>query len=502
MLIIRDIQAATLVASLHERLVEQVRDHLRAHFGDDGARDPEVERARAVALVERAARYGLTSPRDCCDFANVAAAWSWRGDHSPEHAWIEARLQDPRVAGASERMRLLAEESMQRLEIQERNRRLAKDLEDPDPFPGAEDDLWEGILGDGATAEDSSVPPDGASKLDRVRAADEESRTRSAVSISGATQPCPLPDKARVEARVVGEDGEPLAGIAVQLRRGDGEVTQGKTTTDGRVCFAGIDPGDYDLGLPELDMDAWDHVGDEPVDARAATGSRAAWGAGAPAPADPTFPRRHVCEPGECVTKLAARFGFLPDTLWGTPENRALREAREDGNILDPGDVVVVPARRLRWIEVTTGQRYLLKRKGIPARFRVRFLIGDHPRIGVPYLLEIETDDSALVPHRRGSTDEGGFVEACVPPSARAAKITLGKREIHHFRIGEVRPIDTVAGVQERLENLGYRCDDEVGVLGASTRDALRSFQRDHGLTASGDCDKPTRATLRRAFLS
>jgi hypothetical protein len=53
-----------------------------------------------------------------------------------------------------------------------------------------------------------------------------------------------------------------------------------------------------------------------------------------------------------------------------------------------------------------------------------------------------------------------------------------------------------LAGVQEKLNQLGYPAGPADGIMGPKTRGALKSFQSDHGLTPDGACGDETRAAL------
>jgi peptidoglycan hydrolase-like protein with peptidoglycan-binding domain len=65
-------------------------------------------------------------------------------------------------------------------------------------------------------------------------------------------------------------------------------------------------------------------------------------------------------------------------------------------------------------------------------------------------------------------------------------------------RIGTLRPLDTLGGVQTRLNNLGYGCS-QTGAEDDATTLAIRLFQIAHGLTASGTPDPSTLSALQQA---
>ena len=51
--------------------------------------------------------------------------------------------------------------------------------------------------------------------------------------------------------------------------------------------------------------------------------------------------------------------------------------------------------------------------------------------------------------------------------------------------------------IQKALKNAGYYSGDVDGKIGPDSREAIRSFQRDNGLTADGVCGKQTWTKLK-----
>lgn len=338
-----------------------------------------------------------------------------------------------------------------------------------------------------------------------LEAADQAAQQQSAEQeAGGGAAGCPAPPAHAVEVQVVGEDDRPLPETAVELRKSEQEVVRGRTDTGGVARFDGMEERAYRLGLYELDQDAWEVLGSEPLSAEAAA-SRGAASWQPPPAAEGAGPLEHVAAPGECIAKISDRYGFFPGTVWEAADNTALRELRGTMYILVAGDRVAIPARRDGSAEVRTGNRYRVRRKGVPETLRVRFLDGDRPRADAPYLFRVKDADGTPVADRKGTTDAEGFVTESLPPSARVAEIVLGQgvgQEVYEVAIGNVDPLDTVRGVQARLRNLGYSCGDEDGEPGPGTAGALRAFQRDRGLPVTGEIDDATRAALGEAFLS
>lgn len=195
---------------------------------------------------------------------------------------------------------------------------------------------------------------------------------------------------------------------------------------------------------------------------------------------------------GDSVASVAEATGHFAGAIWSHPENAALRARRGNMNILAEGDELFIPDLDIKSVPAATDRVHRFRRRGVPAVFRLQLLRDGMPRRNLHYRLEIE---GATI---EGFTDERGVLEAYVPPSTREIRLFLDKaRTARVLRIGGLEPVDSVAGVQQRLRNLGHDCPLS-GSLDEPTRTALRAFQRHAGVTASGEPDADTQAALRR----
>jgi hypothetical protein len=317
-----------------------------------------------------------------------------------------------------------------------------------------------------------------------------------------ATAPCPLSatDRKAIEVLVIGQDGGALDAIDLRLTRGDGQGLSGKTGPDGMYRFTGLEPGSYQLHLPALDQDAWLVKSIKVLPAPQAHCTNIASWEAVPA-REAVAARTHIIEQGECVGKIAERYGFFPGTVWDDPANAALKKQRHgDMHVLYQDDAVVIPARRAKTQAVGAGERITIERQGVPEHLRVRFLHYDEsPREGVPYLLSLITENDVPVADRAGRTDAEGYVSQAIPPSAVRATITLNpgrKPEVHRFNLGHTNPIDEISGWKARLNNLGYNCGAENNDWEPGTEAAIRAFQRGRELEETGQRDDATRAAL------
>jgi N-acetylmuramoyl-L-alanine amidase len=199
-----------------------------------------------------------------------------------------------------------------------------------------------------------------------------------------------------------------------------------------------------------------------------------------------------AAQPGDCITSIAAASGHFWETIWNHPANVELRAARKNPNVLQPGDRIHIPPLRPREVACSTGQLHSFVLRGVPVKLSVRLLDeNDEPFANEPCRVEVDGAATDMV------LDANGRLEMPIPPTASRAVVTL-KRAKHtvELMLGGVDPIESLSGIQERLENLGYRIDDPRGAAGESTRRALEEFQDRYGLTPTGEPDNATRSKL------
>ncbi len=204
--------------------------------------------------------------------------------------------------------------------------------------------------------------------------------------------------------------------------------------------------------------------------------------------------RKYTAKQGDCISNIAYRYGLFPDSIWGDSKNSDLKQKRKDGNVLFPGDVVYIRDKEEKEESCSAEKRHSFKRKGVPETLRIRFLDEDgQPRRGLPYTLDIE----GMI--LKGTTGSDGALEEHIPPDAKKVVITLGtgdEQEAMELGVGHLDPVTEITGIQGRLNNLGYSCGDEYGVLGEKTRRAVSRFQADHDLKITGEPDDQMRKTL------
>lgn len=202
---------------------------------------------------------------------------------------------------------------------------------------------------------------------------------------------------------------------------------------------------------------------------------------------------KHTVTKGECIHSIAFQYGFFWEVVWNDEGNAALRELRKSQNTLVVDDVVNVPEKRIRQEACQTAAVHTFELKGVPALCRIQAFEGDEPRALQQYTLTIDG-----VKHS-GTTDEEGYLQAPMPPKSKKAILVVGPaNDTYEFVFGELEPVETVAGQQARLSNLGYECGEVTGAWNEETAEAVKQFQRRAGLKVTGEADAETQQKLKQ----
>ncbi len=207
--------------------------------------------------------------------------------------------------------------------------------------------------------------------------------------------------------------------------------------------------------------------------------------------------RPYVIRQGDYLTKLAHVMGFDPDAIWNHAKNEPIRTKRPDRNLLHPGDILWVPdevQHRRLVVRAGASNGYVARVPGV--YIAVKITIGGEPLTDEAFRI------LGLGEPIEGRTDDKGYIRAGVPVHVREIEVYLPERDrTLRLRVGDLDPVDTVSGIKKRLMHLGYYQPSRVGVENAAADgdalvSALKAFQSDKGLTASGKLDEKTSKAL------
>ncbi|MEO5729276.1 MAG: hypothetical protein ABI134_19250 [Byssovorax sp.] len=198
----------------------------------------------------------------------------------------------------------------------------------------------------------------------------------------------------------------------------------------------------------------------------------------------------HRLKQGECLSSIAAAHGHVWKHVWKHPENAPLRDKRKDPNILLPGDVVFVPDREPKSVEVASSKKHRFTVKLDKVALHLRLTGNLEPLKSEPYVLQLEGGDI------KGETDGDGKLDAQIPAGLTQVTLILPKRrQSYTLALGHLDPVDTPSGAEARLQNLRMLPDGQSN--DATLKSALSTFQRVKKLKESGELDASTKAALR-----
>lgn len=206
--------------------------------------------------------------------------------------------------------------------------------------------------------------------------------------------------------------------------------------------------------------------------------------------------KKYIVKQGDCISSIAFKYGFFPETIWNDSKNSELKQERKDPNVLLPGDEVYIRDKEEKKESRPPEKRHRFKRKGVPEKLRLQFLDEeDKPRANLHYTLEIDGEFS------EDKTDKDGKVEISIPPNAQAGSITLTESgEEYELQLGDLDPVTEITGVQARLRNLGFYEGEIDGKTSEELEQAIKDFQKEKGLDPTGKLDESFRQKLEKAY--
>lgn len=313
-----------------------------------------------------------------------------------------------------------------------------------------------------------------------------------------AVSACPLPSHT-VEVVVIGDDDVGLFGEWVQLRN-DGKMCQARTDENGWCIFTGIKGDSASVSLSKLDGSAWElvsHVALSP--GRMNNQAVTEWLPETPPGKVPAFDYAEL--DGDSISAIAVAHGFTPSQVADYADNRCTAyEARTGNEVLAVGSRVKLPPRTQRLESVLVNRRYYLHRIAVPFCLTIRMLDAcGRPRRQLPYLLRLSASAGREALSYTGMTDLDGYLIQAIPPGAVTGELRFAHgadAEVYPVRLGALAPVTSIAGVQQRLNNLGYWCGEVSDGPDEATRAALEQFQLRCGLQCTGESDAATESML------
>ena len=237
------------------------------------------------------------------------------------------------------------------------------------------------------------------------------------------------------------------------------------------------------------------------------------------------MPEDYVVGTGESVLSIAASRGLTWEKVWNDGGNSALKQEREDPDILLAGDALHVPDLEKGEESRPTEAQHKFKKTSEHAKCvivlrRVTTKTGfqenattdlwnyqdanpappdDEPAANVPYQFYA---DGVLVD--QGTTDGNGKLTVKLSPTAQDGRVIFnrGTKQEVTMDLGfrEMDPISELTGVCKRLYNLGFPCPTDATEVTVDVQMAIQGFQQKNKLTVTGKVDDATRNKLKEVY--
>jgi hypothetical protein len=179
----------------------------------------------------------------------------------------------------------------------------------------------------------------------------------------------------------------------------------------------------------------------------------------------------YVVRQGDFVDLLAHKYGFDADDVWNDAANDELRKNRGNPNVLYATDVLYIPAPPdPTTFSLQTGTTNTFESNVPTVPVQIRF---DYPDLASQSFTIDELPDLT-----GQSTDGDGIAKFDVPFDIGDFTVTFASSGTSFaFLLGNLDPVDTLSGIFQRLQNLGY-IPREVDVDTSDLEPLRRALQR------------------------
>lgn len=204
---------------------------------------------------------------------------------------------------------------------------------------------------------------------------------------------------------------------------------------------------------------------------------------------------------GDCLSSIAAGFDISDwRVIYNHPNNADFRQLRPDPNVIYPGDQLFIPDPDPKDEPGPTEVLHHYQLQAEKTLLRIKLENED----GLPFAnqkYELTVGDQIY----NGSTDGDGLLEQEIRATDSTGQLVIWKQASDGLpkgftwmlEIGGLDPVETISGVQARLNNLGYDSGPVDGIQGPITTGAVKEFQTDYDLKIDGIVGPQTRGKLK-----
>lgn len=213
----------------------------------------------------------------------------------------------------------------------------------------------------------------------------------------------------------------------------------------------------------------------------------------------------HTVQPGDNLARIAKQYKIANwRDIYHHPENAAFRKKRPNPNILFEGDEVFIPEHKQKTVYVRTGanHRFVVKNAD-PQKLVFRLTDAAGRKLAkVPVVMDV-----GGTPQQRVS-NQSGIVELTIEPpgpeemvlDVYASPDTEAPSHCFLIKPGFLDPVDTVSGIQARLNSLGHDCGIADGIYGKKTKAGIESFEQVSNLPVTGQLGDALYRAVEKAY--
>jgi hypothetical protein len=212
----------------------------------------------------------------------------------------------------------------------------------------------------------------------------------------------------------------------------------------------------------------------------------------------------HTVRQGENLSSIARRYKIANwKDIYDDPANEHFRSLRPNPNLIYPGDSVVIPDIKPQATTLSTGQEHRIVVRRYSQVLKIRLLNAkrepvENARVTVDLpggIRTLQSNSQGIVEIGIQSSDPSSFVISVhETPNAETAQEYM-------VQTNHLDPLDTISGIQARLNALGFAAGPIDGAMGKKTRAGIEAFQRSNPhLTVDGVAGPDTRAALEEAY--
>ncbi len=169
------------------------------------------------------------------------------------------------------------------------------------------------------------------------------------------------------------------------------------------------------------------------------------------------MPIDHIVAEGEHLLMIALQYGFAEiDAIWSHPLNSELKKLRGTPHVLLAGDKVHIPDKQPKDEAAQTGQRTVFQAKGVGS-IEMHVKVTDQAFVAIKGSCVLKGGGATVSLPQKGDVFEGPL-----DPTLKKGELQFPTSPTERLRPsitiepGQLDPVDTLTGQQQRLNNLGY----------------------------------------------